>query len=78
MEKNESQARTPTYYAHREPRFVVADAVYGIILGAGDVIQPGDVYESTSGRWEKAPCPGCAIQEGCQVRWVRPVEEPKN
>lgn len=45
--------------------------VFGRRLNAGEVIQPEDVYDSTSGRWEKAPCPGVVLQVGCTTYWVR-------
>ncbi len=46
--------------------------VFGERLNPGDKIQPNDVYDSTSGGWEKTPCPGLTIQEGCTTFWVRP------
>jgi len=57
--------------AYRHPRNQF-EVVIGIRLRAGDTIQEDDVYDSTSGRWEKAPCPGLVLQEGCKTYWVRP------
>jgi hypothetical protein len=54
--------------------------VYGRELVNGDVLQKDDVYNSTSGRWDKCPCPGLTLQgfdEGANnpVIWVRPEEQ---
>ncbi len=46
--------------------------VFGERLKAGATVQPDDVYDSTSGKWEKAPCPGVVLQESCETYWVRP------
>ena len=56
-------------------------AVYGELLKPGDKIEPNDMYSSTNGRWEPAPCPGLVLQEGndalpagvLPVIWVRPL-----
>lgn len=56
---------------HRHPVWPYR-VVYGEKLRAGDTIQSDDVYDSTSGNWEKAPCPGVILQEGCNTYWVRP------
>lgn len=48
-----------------------SEVVYGERLRVGDVIQPEDVYDSTSGKWEKAPCPGAVLQKGFAAYWVR-------
>jgi hypothetical protein len=47
--------------------------VFGVQLKPGDVIQPDDVYDSSSGRWETVPCPGLKIGEGISTIWVRPA-----
>jgi len=46
--------------------------IFGRRLRAGETIQEGDVYDSTTGKWEKAPCPGLVIAGGCTTYWVRP------
>lgn len=46
-----------------------SQVVYGERLNAGTIIQSDDVYDSTSGKWEKAPCPGVVLGEGCQTYW---------
>lgn len=48
--------------------------VYGYKLVAGDVIQETDVYDSTAGDWQPAPCPGLMLQEGAGAVFVRPYE----
>lgn len=40
-------------------------------LQPGETIHEDDVYASSSGRWEKAPCSGLVLQEGCDTYWVR-------
>ena len=49
--------------------------VFGHRLEAGDVIQPDDVYDSTSGKWEKPPISGIPLGEGNATVWVRPAKE---
>lgn len=49
--------------------------IEGRRLTPGEIIQANDVYDSTSGKWEKSPCPGLILQkgqEGYEVIWVRP------
>ena len=48
-----------------------SQVVFGGRLQAGETIQAGDVYDSTSGKWEKAPCLGVVLQEDCNIYWVR-------
>jgi len=55
-----------------------SQVVYGEQLNAGDVIGKDDVCDSTSGRWEKAPCAGLVLQSGCQTFWVRKMPAPKD
>lgn len=55
--------------------------IFGHQLLPGDTIESTDVYNSTGGTWEVAPCPGCTLSEGVSVIWVRPcapieVEQP--
>lgn len=48
--------------------------VYGTRLVVGDSITEGDVYASTTGKWEKA-LPvlfGRKLQKYCRAYWVRP------
>lgn len=60
---------------HRHPlnRHNIA---FGERLRTGDTIQPDDLYDSTTGMWEKAPCPGVVLQEGCSTYWIRPNSPP--
>ena len=46
--------------------------VFGRQLEAGDVLQEGDVYDSTNGSWELCPVPGLKLGEGFAATWVRP------
>ena len=62
------------FQVHRTARH---DVVFGRRLVPGDVIQKDDVYESTTGKWEKAPCPGVVLEAGVETVWVRPEAEPK-
>lgn len=50
-------------------------AIFGFKLEPGDVIQENDVYDSSSGGWDKAPCPGLELQSGIKTVWIRPVTE---
>jgi hypothetical protein len=48
--------------------------VYGTRLVAGDKIREGDVFASTTGKWERA-LPhqiGLILREGTYTYWVRP------
>lgn len=47
--------------------------VYGYQLEPGDIIQATDVYDSTNGNWEPAPCPGQKLGEGVLAVWIRPA-----
>ena len=53
---------------HHAPR----NFVRGCELETGDVLEAGDLYESTSGSWVECPCPGLTLQAGDAVTWVRP------
>jgi hypothetical protein len=33
------------------------------MLEPGEILKEGDLYFSTSGKWEAVPCPGAEIQE---------------
>ncbi|MBI2109278.1 MAG: hypothetical protein HYT93_03840 [Parcubacteria group bacterium] len=56
---------------HRHPESSIG--IYGYRLEPGDIIMKNDVYDSTTGFWEKAPCPGLTISEKCRTVWVRPT-----
>lgn len=59
---------------HEHPRSNLG--VFGERLKHGDVIEPTDVYSSTNGKWETAPCPGLVFQDGNgNVVWVRPLHK---
>lgn len=59
---------------HRHPLFPHR-IVEGRRLNPGEIIQANDVYDSTSGRWENAPCSGIILQQGCETIWVRPTSK---
>ena len=46
--------------------------IFGFELEAGDVLEPTDMYDSTSGDWQACPAPGLVIQHGNCTKWVRP------
>jgi len=50
------------------------EVVIGRRLVSGERIKAGDVYDSSCGKWEKAPCPGLVIQAGSTTYWVRKEE----
>jgi len=61
------------YHKHPTP---VDPVVYGRRLTTGEVIQKGDLYASTTGKWEENEhCIGQTIHSGCQTYWVRPEKE---
>ncbi len=66
----ETADRSPIYHVH--PRNPDAK-VYGIRLVAGDILQEGDVYDSTKGSWESGQFAGMTLQDGATAVWVRPV-----
>ncbi len=49
--------------------------VFGERLNVGDVIQPNDVYDSTTGKWEKTPLSGVPVRQGVTTYFVRPKAE---
>ncbi len=49
------------------------EVIEGTQLGYGDVLSENDVYDSSSGKWEKCPCPGLVLQNGTAAIWVRPT-----
>lgn len=50
--------------------------VFGQVLGEGEILKEDDVYESSSGRWERCTCPGVALGTRTEAHplWVRPVD----
>ena len=44
----------------------------GALLERGDVLQPGDMYDSTTGEWEECSTPGVIIGDTVTL-WVRPT-----
>jgi len=60
---------------HKHPKNM-HDTVYGAKLVAGDVLEPTDVYDSSSGFWEQCTCPGAALGEGTATTWIRPMTVP--
>ena len=61
---------------HKHPRNM-HDAVYGVKLAPGDVLEATDVYDASNGFWETCTCPGAPIGEGLTTTWIRPMTEPK-
>jgi hypothetical protein len=60
-------------HIHPQPRSAV---IFGRRLSVGEIIQEGDVYDSTTGKWEECPsCVGQTINKSCTGYWVRP-EKP--
>ena len=60
---------------HKHPNPVIPQ-VHGRRLAPGEVIQKGDVYASSSGKWEENEnCVGLTIAINCQIYWVRPEKE---
>lgn len=47
---------------------------YGRQLQPGETIEASDVYDSTNGTWELAPCSGLKLGEGVDTVWVRPAK----
>jgi len=47
--------------------------ITGTIVTAGDILRKGDMYASSSGKWEPCPTPGITL-ENRSVQWVRPTE----
>lgn len=67
---------TPEFYDNKfstGARAGVYTRIYGYELETGDVLEPTDKYDSSSGGWELCPCPGLTIQAGAPAKWVRPV-----
>ena len=51
--------------------------VFGSPIEAGTRLETTDVYDSTSGRWERCPCPGIILEVASDhVRWIRPCPVP--
>ena len=49
------------------------EIVWGIRLSPGDVLEETDMYDSTTGKWAKCPCPGLVVPKDTKTIWVRPV-----
>ena len=49
------------------------NAVVGFRLQSGDMLEPNDVYNSTTGKWERCPHPGIILGE-TETVWVRPTK----
>ncbi len=73
---NEKDETEQDLIHHNRHQFVTAEnkMIYGRRLKPGEVIEPDDVYDATSGQWEKAPCPGLTLGEGNATVWVRPYK----
>ena len=50
---------------------VSSKRILGLILKEGELIKNTDVYASTTGNWDQAPCPGLTLGQ-TDVIWVRP------
>jgi hypothetical protein len=61
--------RLSEYTVHEHPRS--GERIPGRRLQPGEKIHEDDRYDSSSGRWERASCPGLVIGEGCATYWVR-------
>lgn len=48
------------------------EIVQGEKVEKGDFLKSDDVYPSSSGKWEKCPCPGVILQGEDHTLWVRP------
>lgn len=57
--------------SHRHP--VSGQIIRGVRLKLGDKTQASDVYDSTSGRWEKVPIAGVILTEDTGAILVRPT-----
>lgn len=76
-EKEESTedflARSKRCVWHKHSRSDLA--VFGELLKPGDTIAADDMYDSSNGKWESAPCPGLVLQKGTAAIWVRPLHK---
>lgn len=61
--------RLSEYTVHEHPRS--GERIPGRRLQPGEVVHKQDLYDSSSGRWESAPCPGLVIEEGAAAYFVR-------
>ena len=60
-----------TTYVH--PRNA-EQTVFGRRLETDEILQDGDVYDSTSGTWEPVPNVGCSIHGGHGATFIRPAK----
>lgn len=58
----------------RHPQ-VPGRVVRGVRLEVGEILQQGDLYSSTTGRWTETPVHGVPVVDN-DVVWVRPTEDP--
>jgi hypothetical protein len=57
---------------HHHPKDY-SKTVIGKRLESGDILEDGDVYDSTSGNWERQPIlTGTRLRSGFAAYWVRP------
>jgi hypothetical protein len=61
-------------FAKREEHIhpVSGETANGYALEPGDVLQKGDLYDSTTGKWSECPCPGHTIGNNDGLIWIRP------
>ena len=67
MSRFEDRVPAGDYGVHVNPsvgRIFFSDQVSGRRLRVGETIHEDDLYASSSGRWERVPCPGLVVQEG--------------
>ena len=57
---------------HQNDNSMLRREIDGYLLETGDVLESTDLYDSSNGFWEPAPCPGIKIIAGLSVKWVRP------
>lgn len=53
----------------------ITQQIFGHQLEAGDLLEQGDVYDSSNGYWERCPCPGLTLQGGIATVWIRQVPQ---
>ena len=49
-----------------------SEPLFGHLLEVGDVLEEDDMYDSTTGKWQKALFPGATIPKDLATVWVRP------
>ncbi len=53
------------------------EGIFGMRLAPGAILRNYDLYLSTTGRWDRCPCPGVVL-ENTEVIWIRPGGIPEN